>query len=364
MLEVKIEAWIAVCLFAGLSVAFFIARAISKFGLLNGFSVLTLLEVLRYSKTYANGGAAFAGVRRGSQPWTVLCAVLLLVVATVACFPASSVRNDQTERASAFALPVPASSMQPLAIVLGLFNFLALAFPEAMSSSHSWLRLLVESPWARAGLTLGVGMLLLWAFSRPRHVSAAFSPWVGEAPAGGLARRVLRNSIIPTLLFLFILALSESLPPSLFDLRSMVLLIPTAVVIVLDLVAAVQVHRRGAWACVWRDPRPYAFPVVERLLRGSDIPVRGLSLAQASLFRIFAPYALTEAWVPAPLAARASELIEGAFSAGGQAHSEMDASDLDEHPEHAAMRRKQLYQLAALAAVAALACVATVSLPR
>jgi len=361
LLQGNSEALVGFSLFAGILIALFTARAISKLCIVNGFSVLILLRELRLSNVHADAGAAAsASVSHTPHPWAMLLGFVLPVLATVACFPARASGRSDPEALAPFELPAPASSMHPSAFVvsvLGLPAALAMFSADAARPLLSWLARFGGNPWLRAVLTLAFGMLLLCAFSRPGRVRALFSRAVGEGAATKLAQQAFREAIAPTLLYLLTLALSDLLLETELDISRLTPLIAAAVAITLDFMVILRVHRSGNWACAWRDPRPYVFPVVQRVLRRSEIAAREVSLAQATLFRIFGPFALTEVWVPAPLVARATELIEAALAPGSEAQLEAEASDLAEHPERTQQRRKRL---AVLTALAALACLATV----
>jgi len=363
LLQGNAEAFVGLSLFIGILLAFFLARAISKLGLLNGFSVLTWLQAMRLSTVHGDTSAA-STPGHDPHPVALLCAFVLPLLATAVCFSKRKVTDGESEALAPFELPVPASSMHPSAFVVALLAMpaaLSMFFPNAMRPLLSWLGQFGENPWMRAALTLCVGVVLLWAFGRPSRVRALYARAVGTNAAPKLAQRAFRDSIAPTLLLLLTLALSELLIETEFEIRNLTPLIPTGVAIFIDLVAAMRLHASGDWACAWRDPRPYVFPVVQRVLRSSEIPARELSLAQTTLFRIFAPYALSEVWVPAPLAAQATTLIEERLGASNDEQLEVEASELEESDERGGQRRRRLYWLAALAVVA---CVATLSTHR
>ena len=354
MLQGTAQLLVWLSLYSGLLIAFFMARAISSFGLFNGFSVLTLCEGLRPSNLRPDGGSAFPIANWVAHPWLAVCTLVLLVLATVACFLPRRAGADETNAAPS-ELPVPASSMQPYAIVVAMLSLpalLASIFPERKNALLPWIQVLYENQWPRAVLTAALGMLLLWAFSRASLVRAAYCLVFSPESATKLAQRAFRHSVAPTLLFLLALVFSDLALTRLFDISGISSVVVTGVAILLDFVAAIRLHRSGDWACAWRDPRPYIFPVVQRLLRGSDIAARELSLAQSTLFRVFAPFVLTEVWVPTERVAQATELIETAFRARSEPPSALDPIAPEPTPELALWRRRRLYVLGALAVLA------------
>ncbi len=349
------EAVVGLCLYAGMLIAFFLARTMSKLGLVNGFVLMTAIQSFR--GVIAPTAHDWSGAVGSPHPWALLSAFILPLAATLACLPEQELEPALPEPLADFELPVPASSAEPVAIVVWI-----LGLPTALSAfSQGAVGPLQALTWRfghNALLRVALGCLfaglMCWAYGRARNVRRLFSSVIGDAIAERLATRALRRSIAPTLLFIVTLTLSELLLSTLFDMSNLVLLLPTAAVVVLDFAAALRVHHSGEWTCAWRDPRPYAFTAVRRLLQREGIDSRALSRAQNTLFRVFCPYALSEVWVPTAEAARATELIEAAFRAPSAQGVEPEADYLEPSVKHAARSRKRLYLLGAVAVASCL----------
>ena len=358
-LDGNTQALIGLSMFAGVLISFFLARTISKLGLVNGFVLLSLLQALRGVKAPV-AEHAWSGALDSAHPWALLSAFILPIVATAVCFPKRAV-TAHPEPLADFELPVPASSMQPVAMavaLLGLPTSLSLFFRDQMAPVEAFVWRFGHNPVLRLVLSAVLAGVLWLALSRARNVRAVFAPVVGDAIAERLAMRARRASLAPTFLFVVTLVQSELLLTKLFDVSNAAPLLPAVVVLVIDLLAAFEVHRLGEWQCAWRDPRPYAFPAVRRLLHREGIDSRALFSAQNTLYRVFSPFVLTEVWVPKAEAARATGLIEAAFHTPSAQGIEPEAGYFEPSVEHAAASRKRLYLLGALAVAA---CVMTLS---
>ena len=228
---------------------------------------------------------------------------------------------------------------------------LAHFMPKAMRPLLATAEEYARNPFVLTALALAFGALLCWAFARPRLLRSVFSRVVAEPAATRIAERAFRRSLAPSLLFVVALTASQLLLAEFVEISIVVQYLPLLTVIVLDGVSAWRLHRTGSWARAWRDPRPHVAAAARILLRRADIESRALSQRQNTLLRVFAPYVLTEIWVPEADAARASELLEAAFSANGEPGESLEADEPAPDPERLARDQWRTRTLALLVIV-------------
>ncbi len=295
-------------LFAGAILAFFVARTITRLGLINGFVVLLLVHEARHFASL-QAAVASASSSQNAHPLALLIAFALPIAATVACFPSASSSTEGS--LPGLELPIPASSIQPIAFVTALINvpvILGVSF-GSIEPARRWALHYGQNPVIVVSLVIVVGLVLSWFLNRPSRLQALFSHALPSRVAKVAARQTFRNALLPTLLFLTTLELSELLVSQLFDVWNAARLLPIVTIVVLDFAIALRAHHGRALACAWREPRPYATAAIVRWLRHSGIEASALSERQAALCRFFSPYVMTEIWVPETDATHATALI-------------------------------------------------------
>jgi len=311
---------IGFCLFLGAVAAYFIARGITRFGLLNGFSVMMMASaVLGYRANFVETSRGPSLAAFLAHPLPLLAALVLPVVATVIALCAP---ERLSTGGAALDLPVPTSSLQPVAIVTGALAMLTSVrelSPNSQNALLSFSQRHDESVLLRfAGATL-VSLLLAWLFSRPRQIAPLFERVLAAPSATRTARSAFQRALPATLFAVLTVTLCELVVVHLLGVYNMVAWLPASTAIVLDLVTAARAHRGAALSCAWRDHRPHAAAVARSILDEAKIPMHVFSGRQNTLFRIFGAYALTELWVPSEQAPRVTELLEARLGPTGAA---------------------------------------------
>lgn len=276
-----------------------LGRAIERYALGGGFSVLTLILLVPTCVEWMTAPGTQAVWQEDTAIELALGGGLalgvLMVVMLALLRPLGGSRGVPVR--------LPSCGLVPLS--------LAITVMELPSRLAAWLGwpvpdwLTVVAPgtagyWvAYAALAAGLGVLLSRLFSGPE--------WGHRADS-----RALRGATLWSLVVLLVVAAGNHATARLLGAGLDLVLLAAVPAVMLDLAAEWRMRRtHGALALVWTCSHLPAASAVTAQLAAAGIPVVIRSLHHRSLWHFFAPYFEMDVLVPVGLAQRAQELLSG-----------------------------------------------------
>jgi preprotein translocase subunit SecY len=285
-----------------------IARAIGRYGLGNGFSILIAALAM---PDLADG--VMQSLQRvevaGSRVFAPLALALMVVVALTST-TAARPRRGWLERPLRPSLLTPASGLAPFVVMTGLLALPAqIATFAGRSASPLSPGSLLDSA-IRYPLLAAMCALFAWLFNRPRLVARVWArvPGVGDEPQA-LAKAALRRAFWRSLPFLAALAVVGTLAV-VGRLALNVMMLTVIACVAVDVGSELRFRRlHGALAPAWPVHRLYAVGPALAALSNASVPAFPRALRHATLLSFFGPYVPVEILVPATRLDEAQSLL-------------------------------------------------------
>jgi hypothetical protein len=282
---------------AGVAVKLAAAQAVSRFGLGNGFSVLSVAYLLQLTIVEAARKQTEV-FDQLSGPLAVRRLVLLAVVGAVVAWVFV---RERRRAATGAALPFPASGMYPLHYAVVLPSMVANL--GAMGVLDGLVKAFAERAlWTQAiqvAIVVAGGVLAARLFNAPRRIAPAF-PEPGRAILEGAARAVV---------FMLLLGAAHTMLTTAgvwFTVTSIIVVVAVG----LDLHGEWHARVKERLIPVWPLARPYLTDRALAALHAAGIPAFPRGLQHRALLQAFGPYVTVDLLVPEARAAEAQQLLE------------------------------------------------------
>ncbi len=301
-------ALVMLSLVVGASFALAIARLITRFGILNGFVALTLVETGMAIRPGI--GAYDATLNALNSPLVMATVLVLPVVATLLVVTKARPTSPRTD----IDIPPPASSLEPVAAAGSI-----IAIPSWVFGDTSFWHFLVGLPewglWLKVVVAAVAALLLCALFTFPEPlVSVLENTGMRRARAARMAQAAAGRALLPGALFVLVLAACDYTAERWLRFPLLPVSLALATALVVDTRDAVITRSRGGWVRVFRDPRPQLVAVAADELGAQGIERRIGTRAQSDLLRAFGPYACSEVLVQKGDEERASEVVHRLFA--------------------------------------------------